>query len=249
MTPRILLWDLENTPGLGYFWGQTWKTDILKVVEPSRVMSFAAGWTDEPNSKIEFRSTHHDGRQVMLQRIRTLLDEADAAVTWNGVRHDTPHISTEFLREGLAPPSPYREVDLMKVAKGKLKFHNNRLQYVSEELELGSKVHHEGFSLWLKCMAGDDRAWAAMRRYNIGDVVVLKRNYLRLKPLIPQSMHPNFNLYCDGDRCPICGSTKLQRRGYSDTSVTRFPRYQCRSCGKWSQGKFAVARADMRGAA
>lgn len=249
MSARILLWDLENTPGLGYFWGATWKTDILRVVEPSRVMSFAAGWADEPDSNIEFRSTFHDGRQQMLQRIHDLLDEADAAVTWNGARHDSPHISTEFLREGLNPPSPYREVDLFKVARSKLKFHSNRLQYVSEELDLGSKVKHEGFDLWLKCMAGDELAWARMRRYNIGDVKVLRRNYKRLLPLIPQSMHPNANLYCDGDVCPNCESKKIQRRGYADTSVSRFPRYQCQACGKWSRGKKAIFGIDVRGAA
>lgn len=249
MSPRILLWDIENSPGLGYFWGQTWKTDIIKVVEPSRVMSFAAKWRGAPKSTVEFRSVHHDGRIEMLERAASLLDEADAVISYNGARHDTPHIVTEFLREGIDIPSPYREVDLWKVTRGKLKLHNNRLNNVLHEFDLGSKVEHEGFPLWLKCMAGDDRAWARMRRYNIGDVLELEKVYDLYRPLIPQSMHPNFNLYCDGDVCPKCGSTKIVRRGYAYTSTGKYQEYRCRGCSGTSRGKHAVQTVDLRGAA
>ena len=244
---RILHWDLENTPLLGYAWS-TYQTDIIHVVEPQRVMCWAAWWDDDPKSKVEFRSTFHDGRRAMLERIAELLDQADAAVTYNGARHDSPHITTEFLREGIEIPSPYREIDLYKVARGKLKLPNNRFNTVLHEFDLGAKVKHEGFPLWLKCMAGDEAAWARMRRYCIGDVLNLKPAYRLFRPIIPQSMHPNENLYCDGEVCPICGSSKIQRRGVTPTTVSLFPRFHCQSCGKWSRGKTAVERADVRGA-
>ena len=245
---RILLFDLENTPLLGYAWS-TYQTDIIHVVEPQRVMCWAAKWLGAPKSSIEFRSTFHDGRKAMLKRIAELLDEADAVVSYNGARHDTPHILTEFLREYVDIPSPYREIDLYKVTRGRLKLPNNRLQTALHEFELGSKVKHEGFGLWLKCMAGDEAAWGRMRRYNLGDVLELEKLYMLYRPIIPQSMHPNENLYCDGHVCPICGSSKIHRRGYTPTTVSLFPRFHCQSCGKWSRGKTAVERTDVRGAA
>lgn len=249
MSPRILLWDLENSPGLGYFWGNTWKTDIIEVLEPSRVMSFAAKWAGAPKSTVEFRSVFHDGREEMLTRASRLLDEADAAITYNGINHDSPHITTEFMREGIEFPSPYREVDLFRVTKRKLKLHRNRLASVLGEFELGAKVAHEGFDLWLKCMAGDERAWARMRKYNIGDVVELEKVYNLYKPIIPQSMHPNFNLYCDGDVCPKCGSEDIVRRGFAHTTTGKYQEFRCRACGSCSRGKRAVETADLRGAA
>lgn len=249
MSPRLLLFDLENSPGVGYFWGHTWKTDIIEVVEPARVLSFAAKWYGAPKNTVEFRSVFHDDRQTMLERIAALLDEADATITYNGANHDTPHIITEFIREGIEIPSPYREIDLYKVTRGKLKLHRNRLQSVLSEFELGSKVKHEGFDLWLKCMAGDPAAWGRMRRYNIGDVLELEKVYDLYRPLIPQSMHPNANLHTDGHVCPICESTDLRPRGFAPTSTATYPRFRCNGCGKWSRGKKAVNTIDIRGAA
>lgn len=249
MSPRILVFDLENSPGLGWFWGQTWKTDIIDVVESARVMCWAAKWRGAPTRQIEFRSTFHDGRQVMLERAASLLDEADAVVSYNGAQHDSPHITTEFIREGVEIPSPYREIDLLKVTRGKLKLHSNRLASAGREFGIGAKIAHEGFGLWLKCMADDEAAWARFKRYNCGDVVLTEKYYDLLRPLIPQSQHPNWNLYCDGDVCPICGSGALVRRGVQPTTVSLFQRYRCGDCGKWSRGKRAVAGADVRGAA
>lgn len=249
MSPRLLLWDSENTPGLGYFWGKTYQTDIIEVVEPSRIMCWAAKWYGEPKNTVEFRSTFHDGTAAMLERISELLDEADAAITFNGARHDSPHIMTEFLREGVNIPSPYREIDLYKVTRGKLKLHSNRLNSVLGEFGFGSKVEHQGFKLWRRCMAGDSVAWQQMQRYCIGDVVKMEPVYNLYRPLIPQSMHPNANLYCDGEVCPICESPKIQRRGVVEVGLSLYPRFKCTGCGKWSRGKDAVERAGLRGAA
>lgn len=246
---RILLWDLESSPALGYFWGETYKTDIIQVKEPSRVICWAAKWLGEPRSKVEFRSVFHDGRDVMLERIAGLLDEADAAITYNGARFDSPHIRTEFLREGIDIPSPYVETDLYRVTRGKLKMHSNRLQSVLHEFDLGSKVQHEGFPLWLKCLDGDEKAWSRMRKYNIGDVVELEKVYDLYLPLIPQSAHPNLNLYSDGDVCPKCGSPDLQRRGVAPTTTAMYPRFWCKACGQWSRGKRAIDSVNLRGAA
>jgi hypothetical protein len=103
MSAKILVWDLENSPALGWFWGSTYQTNITKVHTSSRVMSFAAKW--HGSKRVEYRSdyhgadgkfdpagNHHDG---MVGRIWELLDEADAVISYNGRKHDTPHINTE----------------------------------------------------------------------------------------------------------------------------------------------------------
>ena len=245
MTPRVLVADIENSPAIGYFWGSTYQTNIIKVIEPSRMMSIALKWYGE--KKISFFSDHHTGHDEMIARTWDALNEADAVVTYNGARHDSPHIQTEFLRAGASPQSPYREIDLYRVVRSKLKFQSNRLDYVSQELEIGKKVEHEGFPLWLACMAGDEKAWGRMRAYNLEDVRLTEQLYDRLRPLVPQSMHPNYAL--DGEGCPKCGSTDVARRGFAMTTTARYQRFVCRSCGQWSRGKQAVETADLRSVA
>jgi hypothetical protein len=244
MSPRILFWDLENSPALGWFWGSTYQTNIIKVHQPSRVMSFAAKWRG--GKKIEFYSDFHDGHDAMVARAYELLDEADAVVSYNGARHDTPHMNTEFIRTVGSLPSPYKEIDLYRVTRGKLKFQQNRLDYVTQELGIGHKVEHEGFPLWLKCMDGDEKAWARFRLYNIQDVRLTERYYDWLLPIIPGSMHPNMAVGLDGV-CPRCEKEgTLRPRGMAPTTTATYPRFRCSSCGGWSQGKKALDRADVR---
>lgn len=244
--PRILHFDLENTPILGWTWS-TYQTDVIYVEEPQRVMSWAAKWDGAPNRSVEFRSTFHDDRQTMLERASALLDEADAVVSYNGARHDTPHITTEFLREGIEIPSPYKEIDLWKVTRGKIKLPNNKLDTVLHQFNLGGKVKHEGFGLWLACMAGDPAAWARMKKYNIGDVVEMEKVFNLYRPIIPAAMMPNFNLDRVGEGCPKCPSLDLQRRGFARTTTAVYQRFQCQACGSWSRGKKALNSIDVRG--
>ena len=49
--------------------------------------------------------------------IHQLMDEADVMVGWNSAAFDRKHLNREFLQAGMTPPSPSREVDLMKVVK------------------------------------------------------------------------------------------------------------------------------------
>ena len=248
MSPRILVWDLENSPGLGWFYGSTYQTNIAKVEKPSRVMSFAAMWTD--SLKIEYRSDFHDGHDTMVGRAWELLNEADGVVSWNGQGHDSPHINTEFLRAGAPLPSPYKEIDLYRVVRRKFKFHSNRLDFVSQELGIGQKLKNEGIDFWLACMNGDPKAWARFKKYNIEDVRLTFNHYHLYKSAIPKSMHPNWTLYVDGDACPKCGAVgQLQRRGHAPTVTALYPRFFCKSCGEWSQGKHAERRAEIRSAA
>jgi hypothetical protein len=258
MSAKILVWDLENSPALGWFWGSTYQTNITKVHTSSRVMSFCAKW--HGSKRVEYRSdyhgadgkfdpagNHHDG---MVGRIWELLDEADAVISYNGRKHDTPHINTEFLRAGAPLPSPYKEIDLYTATRGKLKFQQNRLDFVLQELEIGKKLEHEGFELWLKCMAGDPKAWARFRDYNIRDTVETEKYFDRILPYIPASMLPNQNLYTDDDVCPKCATAgSLTPRGFAYTASAKYPRFFCTSCGGWSQSKYAVQRVDVRAAA
>jgi predicted RNA-binding Zn-ribbon protein involved in translation (DUF1610 family) len=247
-TPRILVWDIENSPALGWFWGSTYNTNIVEVKQASRTMSFAAKWLGE--KKVEYRSDFHDGHEEMIGRAWDLLDEADCLVSYNGKSHDTPHVSTEILLAKGTPPSPFIECDLYRVVKSRLKFQKNRLDFVAGELEIGKKVEHEGFGLWLKCMAGDPKAWARFKAYNIGDIDLTESLLDKLLPWIPPSMYPNMNLLSTQDVCPKCGLENFEKRGTTKpVGVAIYQQYVCKDCGTWFRGKTALATVNMRSVA
>lgn len=170
-----------------------------------------------------------------------LLEEADAVVHYHGTKFDIPVLNREFLLHGLKPPAPYKQIDLLKTTRNQFKFASNRLDYVCESLGLGSKHKHEGHTLWIKCMAGDKKAWKEMEEYNVNDVLLLEKLYDRIKPWIKN--HANYSIYVDKVVCPNCGSNSFQRRGFSYTSAQRYRRFVCKSCGNW----FRSGKAEAKG--
>ncbi len=147
----------------------------------------------------------------------------------------------------MLPPVPYSQVDLLNVARQQFKFPSNKLDYVAQALGLGSKTSHTGFDLWVRCMAGEDKAWSLMRKYNKQDVVLTEKLYDKLLPWIKS--HPSVPLH-DGNRndaCTNCGSEDLKRDGYAMTNVGKYQRYQCRDCGKYLRSGKRIDGVDVRG--
>lgn len=231
---RILLLDIETAPNVAYTWG-LWQQDInLPMLEaPGYVMCWAAQWAGE--TKVMFDSVARSGKKKMLKGIHELMCEADAIITYNGIRFDIPHLNGQFILSGMTPPSPASQIDLMRTVKSRFKFPSNKLEYVCGQLGIGKKVKHQGFDLWLGCLRNDAKAWRTMERYNKMDVTLLVGLYNHLLPWIKN--HPNRNLYGETNGCINCGESKLHRRGVARTAAGVFARFQCQACGKWQRGE------------
>ena len=241
---NILFLDIETTPINAYTWG-LWEQNVglNQIVSSTEMLCFGARW--HGSRKVIFRSVHHHGKEEMLKEVHRLLDEADVLVGWNSANFDSKHLKREMLQAGMLPPSPYKELDLMRAVKSQFKFPSNKLDYVAQTLGVGSKVKHSGFDLWLGTMAGDSKAWRQMKKYQIQDVNLLVDLYEKLKPWIKN--HPSTPLH-DGKEngCVACGSMKLQKRGVSHTASSTYQRYQCQSCGKWMRDSKRISSSSMR---
>jgi hypothetical protein len=227
---RILLLDIETAPNTAYVWRLFKENVPLKaLIETSYVLCWSAKWLDEP--EIYFNSVYKSSVVVMLEEIHALMDKADVLVHFNGKSFDIPTLNREFLINGLGPPAPYKQVDLMLVAKDRFRFVSNKLAHIASELGVGQK-HDTSFELWVNCMKNDPVAWAEMEAYNRQDVVVLEEVYHKFLPWI--NKHPNVSLYADGAPvCPNCGSLSVQSRGFAYTTVGKYQRYRCKDCGSW----------------
>ena len=181
---KILLLDIETTPMQVYTWG-LWDQNIgiNQIIKHTEMMCFGAKWLGK--KQVTFKSAHHHGKQEMLETLHKMMDEADILVGWNSAAFDHKHIRREFLEAGLAPPSDTKDLDLMSIVKANFLFPSNKLDYVAQKLGVGAKVKHSGFELWIECMAGNDKAWREMKKYQIQDVELLDKLYDVLLPWLP----------------------------------------------------------------
>lgn len=224
---KILVLDIETRPNLVWAWGLFKQNiSINQIVEPSTIMCWAAKWVGK---KPVYFADERDPDMMAL--LWDLLDEADVVVSYNGKRFDMPTINKEFVKRGWAPPSRYRQVDLLQTVRREFRFTSTKMDHVCRELGLGSKTQHSGMSLWKACMDGDKRAWGTMKKYNKQDVKLTEQLYNELLPWITN--HPNWGMYVDSDNpvCPNCASDKIIKKGMQVTQTRTYQRYRCNGCG------------------
>lgn len=231
---RTLILDIETRPNLAYVW-KLWKENIptARLIEQGQVISFAAKWLGE--KKVIFASDFHDGHEAMIRKAYELFEEADVIVHYNGTSFDVPHLNTEFALLGLPAPTSHRDVDLYRTVANRFRFPSNKLDYVAQQFGLGGKVKHSGFDLWVGAIANDPKAWAQMRRYNIGDTKLTEELYLVLLSWFKN--HPLPGLYGGDSEACRCGSTDRMKRGFAYTPARRYQRWQCNVCGTYSRDK------------
>ena len=241
---KILCLDIETAPNLAHVWG-LWKQNVnLKMLEkPSHMLCWSASWLH--SDEVLFCGLNTHTQEEMLKEIHKLLDAADAVVHYNGCRFDIPTINGEFFALKMPPPRPYKQVDLYQTVKKKFRLPSNKLDFVAQLAQIGKKVEHEGFELWLKCMAGDSDAWDRMQTYNEQDVQLLKDLYEEILPWTDFFPHAAL---VDGVEdimiCPKCGSDELMRNGKAYTSVSVFQMYQCKECKSYFRGRKNLMRRD-----
>lgn len=235
--PRILLYDIENTPTVVTTWG-LWEQNAIETIEEWYLLSYAYKWLGEKETHVvalpDFKGYEKDKKndKALCESLHKLFEEADIVIAHNGDTHDQPKSNARFIYHGLTPPSPYKSIDTKKVAKKYFKFNSNSLNNLGTYFNIGNKVENGGIKLWRACMEGDMKAWKLMKKYNKQDVVLLEKVYEKLKPWMTD--HPNIGLMKgDKDACPNCGGFDVQKRGFNYSRSGKTQRLQCQSCYSW----------------
>lgn len=250
--PRILTLDIETSPIVALVW-RTFKENIApsQIIKDWSILSFSAKWLGVNEVMYHDTSDQTDVRDdtLLLLPLWKLLDAADIVVAQNGVAFDMKKINARFMIAGMPPPSTYRVVDTMLEARKIAKFTSNRLEFLADALTDSSKDRHSNFpgiELWKQCLAGNPRAWAEMKKYNIGDIIATEKLYLKLRPYIVG--HPNVAAYTDPDTasCPKCGSDDVKPRGYVYTQTGKYQKYRCGHCLGWSRGRYTENTMQTR---
>jgi hypothetical protein len=240
---KILVWDVETSPNLGYTWAK-WQQDVIRFKEQWALLSVAWKWYGESKTHVlalndfpDYQKGNLDDRRLTIE-LHKLLDSADITIAHNGDRFDMRKAQARFIVHGLTPPSPSKQIDTLKAARKAFLFNSNTLDDLGAVLGVGRKVSTGGFDLWLSCMSGDEDAWNRMKKYNKQDVRLLEDVYTRLRPWI--AGHPNVGVYSgDLDVCPKCGSSNITKQGFKYNRTTKMQQYKCNDCGGWASSRCA----------
>ena len=251
--PRILVFDIETAPMLGYVWS-LWENNVAlnQLHTDWYVLSWAAKWVGETEvlQMDQRRARNMEDDRRILKRIWQLLDRADIVVTQNGKSFDVRKLNARFVQHGFQPPSSYKHVDVKQLAQRHFGFPSHKLEYMTELLcTKYKKLKHEkfsGFELWSECLARNPEAWDEMAKYNRHDVLSLEELYHKVQPW---SATTNIGIYT-GDYKPLCrcGSKDFKRQGWFYTQSGKYQRYRCRACGAETRDKRnAVPKAARQG--
>jgi hypothetical protein len=238
---KILTYDIETAPLISHTWG-IWQQNVSigAIKQDGYILSWAAKWYGDDtvmNDNLQRHGNKIEKQGDMVKGLYDLIEEADVVVGFNSDKFDRKHINTAFLMAGMAPPSPPKSIDLMKVAKANFRFVSNKMDYILGKLDLPHKMSNAGFQLWVDCMNGKQEAWDEMQAYNDQDVIVTELLLDRLKPWIknwptarrePDDLRPT---------CNNCGSTHVNRKGIETLKATAYQRYKCSDCGNNMRGK------------
>lgn len=229
---KILIFDIESSPNLGYVWGK-YEQNVLSYEKESNMLCYAYKWYGKTKTKVvalpdfpDYQKDKNDDKSL-IQSLWDLFNEADVIIAHNGDKFDIKYSNGRFLYHGLVPPTTYKTVDTLKAARSRFKLNSNSLNDLGKLLKVGKKVETGGFDLWLGCMAGDEQAWSKMKRYNKQDVELLEQVYIKLLPWIKN--HPNLSRESETPSCPHCLSEKAWKIGKDPFAARQ--RWRCQGCG------------------
>ena len=101
---RILALDVETAPALAYtFQLRDTTIGVEQIVEPGRIICWAAQWYGE---RVMHFADERGGAKEMFQAIWSLMADADAILSYNGVRFDEPKLRGAFIQHDLPPLPP-----------------------------------------------------------------------------------------------------------------------------------------------
>lgn len=239
--PKILLFDIENAPSLGWFYDLWKEGNIVGTKSEQYFLCFAYKWLGDstvrafslPDFKGYKPASEND--ELLVRELWKLFDEADILIAHNGDHFDIRKANARFAYYNLPPPAPYKTVDTLKVARRYFNFTSNKLDNLGDHLGYGRKMVHTGFTLWKGCMTGDPDSWKKMVQYNKRDVVLLEQIYKHFLPWIQN--HPNTAVMSElPDGCPNCASPNLKKEGFSYTRTGKRQQYSCLNCRAWTSG-------------
>ena len=246
--PALLFIDIETSQNLLWGWGLGDQyVGYDQIAKESEVICICYQW--EGNAKVNaliwdakkynLLKYDDDADKKILEEFSKIYSQADLAIGHNCKKFDIAVLQARIIKHKLPPLAPTLIDDTYLQSKN-IRFTSHKLDYLSKYLEIGHKIgNEEGRKLWIKVQQGDKHALQKMVQYCKNDIVLLNKIYHRLQPYIKsnlnQAIFDGRPTICSN---PLCKSeNSLERRGFVLTTAGKYPRYQCKICGKWQSNR------------
>lgn len=244
---KTLLVDIERLPGRarvkhrgltieGDFWDLSgWKHTLGYRIHADDVLEwpstccFSARWYE--TGKREFHAVWDGGADAMHEAAFELYDQADIAITYNGISFDNKHLMGGWTERGMGRPSTWKDIDLLRVARASLGWESKTLDAVCKRLAIPSKNDKYSVEVARAAVAGDIKMQRKIRRYNVNDTDILPAVYEALMHLVKSHPHAAPSLGLERTICPRCTSDNVERVGTYTPGVYNYPEFMCRACG------------------
>ena len=104
----------------------------------------------------------------------------------NADAFDAKHIRTRCMYHNIKLKAKHNSIDTLKLARAAFKMNSNKLNYIGQFLNVGSKIETGGLQLWKDIIEHKDKqALKRMVNYCCGDVLLLEKVYNKVKEYTP----------------------------------------------------------------
>ena len=208
---KILIYDLETSPNVGWFWRAGFKQNIgtNQILKERAVICVSYKWAGEDQVyNLVWDKEQND--KFLIEQFVQVLNEADLIVAHNGDNFDIKWLKTRALFHRIPMLPNYKQFDTLKVAKSKLYLNSNRLDYISKFLGFEGKIQTTP-DLWNKVVILNDRETLKdMLEYCDEDVRQLEKVYNELKYLDNPRFHAGVLNGTIKQTSPITGSVNIE---------------------------------------
>jgi hypothetical protein len=250
--PVILTADIETYPAEVLMYGNTWEPVIVKIVRFQSILSFAYKLGDGKTKYIGlntikgYKPGDLDDKKLIIE-ISKIINESDSFCGQNSDDFDIKIIKERIMFHNLPPLRPdLILLDTKKLYKQVSKLPNNKLNTQSQFNGIGEKTKHSGTDLFIDCGAGDMKAWRINEKYNKHDVDLTYANLMKVLPYVklsrPQSAFSE-DIQCSNPLCLSHNLIKAKRRRVVNGWKQQ---YQCKLCGRYTQGKQLIKELDKQ---
>lgn len=258
---RRLLYDIETSLSLGYFWSPGYNMTIThdQILLDSEIICISYKWEDEEEvHSLDWRM----GQEEMIKKFVTVLNLSDEAIAHNGDRFDIRWVRAEAMKYGIPMSPTTKTVDTLKIAKKYFRLPSYRLDALGKRFFGEGKVRTE-YEWWkdlkldhtlsrffgnyvdkledgeitdslMELRQRADDQLEKMIEYCEEDVRLLERVFKKLWPYSTNYTH--YGVLANGEKysCPECGSLQMKLSKTRTTAKGTIQRQMlCSECGKY----------------
>jgi hypothetical protein len=208
---RVLIYDIETSPNIGWFWRAGYKLNISpdNIIKERAIICVSYKWLGEDQVYNLSWDKNQDDK-FLLEQFIEVLNEADLIVAHNGDNFDLKWLKTRALYHRLPMLPNYKQFDTLKLVKSKLNLNSNRLDYIAKFLGFEGK-NKTTIDLWIDIVyKKSQEAMNTMLEYCDEDVRQLEKVYKELRYLDNPRLHQGVIQGKVKQTSPVTGSVNIE---------------------------------------